>query len=55
VAAAPSTGIVVQSWVPPSLAAELKRLAESERRSVSATIRLAVEDRLREQRERRTR
>ena len=41
------TGVVVQSWVSPRLAAELKRYAEAERRSVSSTIRLALEDRLR--------
>ena len=41
------TGVVLQSWVSPALAAELKRHAEAERRSVSSTIRLALEDRLR--------
>jgi hypothetical protein len=40
-------GTVVQSWVPVALAEQLKAQAELERRSVSATIRLAVEDRLR--------
>jgi hypothetical protein len=37
-----STGVIVQSWVSPQLAAELKRYAEAERRSVSAAIRLAL-------------
>ena len=41
-------GTVVQSWVPRELAAELKRRAEAERRSVSSVIRIAVEERLRE-------
>jgi predicted transcriptional regulator len=53
VAAASNTGTVVQAWVSPDLARRLKAQAEAERRSVSQTIRLAVEDRLREQRERR--
>ena len=39
-----STGEVVQAWVSPDLARELKQLAEQERRSVSAVIRLAIED-----------
>ena len=42
-----STGEVVQAWVSPDLARELKLLAEQERRSVSAVMRLAVEDQLR--------
>jgi hypothetical protein len=42
-----SPGTVVQSWVPIALAEQLKTQAELERRSVSATIRLAVEGRLR--------
>ena len=42
------TGVIVQSWVSPQLANELKRHAERERRSISAVIRIAVEDRLRE-------
>ena len=46
-AATKSTGVVIQSWVTPQLAAELKRYAEAERRSVSAAIRIALEDRLR--------
>jgi hypothetical protein len=39
----------IQAWVPASLAAELKRHAAEERRSVSAAIRIALEDRLRDQ------
>jgi predicted transcriptional regulator len=42
-----STGEVLQAWVSPELARELKQLAEQERRSVSAVIRLALEDQLR--------
>jgi hypothetical protein len=42
-----STGKIIQSWVPADLAAELKRHAEDERRSVSAVIRDAVEDAVR--------
>jgi hypothetical protein len=41
-----SPGKVVQSWVPAELAEELKRHARSERRSVSAVVRLAIEDSL---------
>ena len=41
------TGEVVQAWVSPDLARELKQLAEHERRSVSAVIRLAIKDQLR--------
>jgi hypothetical protein len=41
-----SPGQVVQSWVPTELAEELKRHARSERRSVSAVVRLAIEDSL---------
>jgi predicted transcriptional regulator len=44
-----STGEVVQAWVSPDLARELKQLAEQERRSVSAVIRLALEDQLRKE------
>jgi hypothetical protein len=40
-------GTVVQAWVPPSLAAELRARALDERRSVSAMIRIAIEDALR--------
>jgi hypothetical protein len=38
------TGEVVQSWVPPELARQLKRQAQRERRSVSSAIRIAIED-----------
>jgi hypothetical protein len=38
------TGVVLQSWVSPALAEALKAQAELERRSISATIRLAVEE-----------
>jgi predicted transcriptional regulator len=48
----PRSGAIVQSWVPPRLAAELKQLADRDRRSVSAIIRHALEDRLREDRDR---
>jgi hypothetical protein len=41
------TGVNVQSWLPPHLAEQLKAQAELERRSVSAVIRLALEDQLR--------
>ncbi len=41
-----STGEVVQAWVSPDLARELKQLAEQERQSVSAVIRLAIEHQL---------
>jgi Ribbon-helix-helix protein, copG family len=40
-------GTVVQAWVPPALAAQIKARADDERRSVSAVIRLALEDALR--------
>jgi hypothetical protein len=43
-----SVGVVIQSWVPVALADELKRHAALERRSVSSAIRLAIEDRLRQ-------
>ena len=39
--------------MPPELAAKLKAQAELERRSVSSVVRLAVEDRLRTDEERR--
>lgn len=51
--AAKESGKVVQSWVPPELAAQLTAQAELERRSVSSTIRLAIEDKLRSDEERR--
>lgn len=47
------SGKVVQSWVPAELAEQLKAKAELERRSVSSTIRLAIEDRLRSDEEQR--
>jgi hypothetical protein len=40
-------GTIVQSLVPVELAEQLKAQAEFERRSVSATIRNLIEDRLR--------
>ena len=40
---------MVQAWVSPDLARDLKQLAEQERRSVSAVIRLAIEDQLRKE------
>ena len=40
-------GTVIESWVPPALAAQVKARAEDERRSISALIRLALEDTLR--------
>jgi hypothetical protein len=39
--------VTVRSVLPPDLAEQLKAQAELERRSVSATIRLALEDQLR--------
>jgi hypothetical protein len=50
-----STTVIVQSVLPPELAEQLKAQAELERRSVSQTIRLALEDRLRGAQERRPR
>jgi hypothetical protein len=47
------TGQVIQSWVGPELAKALKAQAELERRSVSSTIRLAIENKLRSDEERR--
>jgi hypothetical protein len=41
-------GQVVRSWVPHELADQLKSTARTERRSLSAVIRLALEDQLRE-------
>jgi hypothetical protein len=38
------TGEVIQSWASPELARELKQLAEQERRSVSAVIRIRLEE-----------
>jgi hypothetical protein len=42
-----TSGKVVQAWLPHPLDKELRKHAESERRSLSSTIRLAVEDALR--------
>ena len=50
---AKESGRIVQSWVPPELAEQLKAQAELERRSVSSTIRLAIEDKLRADEEQR--
>lgn len=44
-----SPGVIVQSWVPPELAEQLKAEADLQRRSVSAVIRIAVEDQLRKE------
>ena len=41
------TGTIVQSWVPIPVAEQLKAQADLERRSVSSLIKLAIEDRLR--------
>jgi hypothetical protein len=41
-----SSRVVVQSVLPPGLAARLKAQADAERRTVSATVRLLIEDRL---------
>jgi hypothetical protein len=51
--AAKESGKVIQSWVPVQLAERLKAQAELERRSVSSTIRLAIESKLRADEERR--
>jgi hypothetical protein len=40
-------GSVLQTWLPHPLDQQLRRHAEAERRSLSSTIRLAVEDQLR--------
>ncbi|MGZ5308658.1 MAG: ribbon-helix-helix protein, CopG family [Solirubrobacterales bacterium] len=42
-----SNGTVFQAWLPHPLDKELRERAEAERRSISQTIRIAVEDRLR--------
>lgn len=44
---ATKSGIKVQAWLPVSLAEQLKAQADLERRSVSAVVRLCVEDQLR--------
>jgi hypothetical protein len=46
VAKTQQSGKVIQAWVSPDLARQLKAQADAERRSVSATVRLAIEDRL---------
>jgi hypothetical protein len=43
-----SNGTVFQAWLPHPLDKELREYAEAERRSLSQTIRLAVEDQLRQ-------
>jgi len=48
-----SSGTVVQAWLPHPLDKELRKHAEAERRSLSSAIRLAIEDRLRTDEERR--
>jgi hypothetical protein len=48
-----STGTKLQTWLPISLAEQLKAQADAERRSVSGLIKLCVEDRLRGSQERR--
>jgi len=48
-----SSGTVVQTWLPHPLDKELRKHAEAERRSLSSAIRLAIEDRLRADEERR--
>ena len=56
-AAESPTGEVIQSWVSPEFARELTQLAEQERRSVSAVIRIRLEEQCRaeERRENRER
>lgn len=39
-------GQVIQTWLSPALAEQLKAQADLEHRTVSATVRLAIEDRL---------
>ena len=48
-----STGTRVQTWLPNSLAEQLKAEAERSSRSVSNLIKVAVEDRLRGSQEKR--
>lgn len=43
---AEKTGKRVQTWLPISLVEKVQAEAELERRSVSATIRIAIEDQL---------
>jgi hypothetical protein len=40
------SGEIIAAWVPPSLAAKLKRNAQDERRSLSSVVRNALEDQL---------
>jgi len=47
------SGTVIQAWLPHPLDQELRKQAEAERRSLSSTIRLAIEDKLRADEERR--
>ena len=42
------TGRRVQAWLPYPLDEELRQYAKAERRSLSSTVRIAVEDKLRE-------
>ena len=48
-----TSGTVVQAWLPHPLDQELRKHAEAERRSLSSTIRFAIEDKLRADEERR--
>lgn len=41
-----SSGTFARVWLPHSLGRELRKHAEAERRSLSSTIRLTIEDRL---------
>jgi predicted transcriptional regulator len=51
--ASKDTGKRLETWLSPSLARGLKDLADRDRRSVSAVIRNAVEDKVRADEERR--
>jgi hypothetical protein len=46
------SGKVAQVWLPHPLDQELRKHAKAERRSLSSTIRIAVEDKLRSDEER---
>ncbi len=48
-----TSGTRVQTWLPITLAEQLKAQADLERRSVSNVIKVAIEDRLRGTQERR--
>jgi hypothetical protein len=48
-----TTGTRVMTWLPISLAEQLRAEAELERRSVSSLIKLSIEDRLRGAQEKR--